>query len=193
MVLFFLVAASAPRAEACSFIIPWYAADPAEKALDAQAPGQVVVHSVEIRRGVDSGGCTSGSSCDDIGWLTLHVTPATDDRTPSARMGYLLRLASGKLPTDLGLPEEPLLASPSGETAVLEWMWADGTGEQESIDFALEVVAVDLAGNLGLPSSSVAVKDSGTGGCRVARRGGPNLGFAVLGLGVLLALRRRGT
>ncbi len=185
-----VVAASRP-AGACSWAgLPPFELDPKEEAVDVTPPSAIgsTTYSVERGRGPQKDGCgTSGSSCDDVGVITLHLGEATDDRTPDASLGYRVEVVSGKAPSD---PSWPTAAVRAHEGRVLYFHWNDGgDDDQEPIDLTFRIRAVDLAGNEG-PPLDVRIRDAGSSedGCRTAR-GGVDLSWAVA-LALLGALRR---
>lgn len=139
-----------------------------------------------------------GSSCDDLGFLTLRFTPAEDDQAPREDeerrddelpgLGYRIDLERGELPEGAGLSTDPRYAMEDEGRAALFVTWIDGgTDDQEALDFALSVVAVDAAGNES-EATEVVVSDPG-GGCSTA----PGASGSGVGLGFVLgalALRR---
>jgi hypothetical protein len=167
--------------------------------LDAQAQGTdstppglptVSVERIGRGKGPQRSGCgESGTSCDDLGTITLLVN-ATDDQTSAESMGYQVELASGSLPSGLDIPS----AAVRTMGGRLYFYWIDGnTDDQEAVSFSLTIRAVDLAGNVGEPAT-IAISDPGSGsGCTVARRG-PASGWHCTAVGILLLaflLRRR--
>lgn len=164
--------------------------DPAEQGVDVTPPGQVVTVAPALKRGVgpSRSGCTgeTATSCDDLGRLTLHIVPPADDRTAPEQLGYLVRVVAGTPPSGLTFPEQALVQYAWG----LDFAWIDGaTDDQEPIDFSIELVAVDRAGNAGPPSAAVRIVDSrDDGGCRVAR--GSDAQSFVLVILALFGLRR---
>lgn len=178
------------RATACSFSQPPSTIDPARRATDQLAPTLPAPTSVTVNRGVGprgAAGCgQSTTSCDDLGSVQIGVA-ATDDQTPAARIGYRLRVVKGSAPRDL-VPQQAIEAV----SGVLFLAWLDGaTDDQEGLDFTLEVVAVDGAGNESAPQS-VRVQDGG-GGCALTGRrpAGAPLALFAAGFIVLTARRRR--
>jgi hypothetical protein len=186
-------AASLPTsARACSFPGPiGHVIDESMQATDQMPPTLAPIPAPEITRGKGSQqtGCSQygSTSCDDIGRIALAVL-ATDDATPSSRIGYRLTIVTGAPPSGLSLPSDAV--EPSGDDLALHWI--DGaTDDQESFDFTLRVVAVDLAGNESVPQT-VRIADDRDHACAVARGGGSRKGLVWLGLlPLLLATRRR--
>jgi len=154
-----LLAAPRPEARACSFPAPEpHTLDLAEVGVDVAAPGPIAAIKTQIIRGRGAD-CGAASSCDDLGRVELTVTPGSDDRTPTDRLGYRLVLVDGRLPTGASLPSEPVRLF-SGRLLVL---WLDGaTDDQEAVSFTLALIPVDLAGNEG-PAFEVRVRDPGSG------------------------------
>jgi hypothetical protein len=162
--------------------------DPAEQAVDVTPPGQVAVMAPQLKRGVgpSSSGCgeRTATSCDDLGTLTLHVVPPADDRTAPEQIGYRIRVIAGTPPSGLTFPDQAVVPY----AGRLDFVWIDGaTDDQEPIDFTIEIVAVDRAGNQGQPSAPVRIVDDRDGGCRVAR--GSDAQSFVLVLVALFGLR----
>lgn len=99
--------------------------------------------------------------------IEIEFTGAKDDRTPRERIGYLVTHVAGTIPYGLSLPSYAWIARPvagddSGEAFRLALMWTDpATGDQEALDFALALTAVDLAGNESAPSSPIRVRHPG--------------------------------
>lgn len=186
---------SAQVAQACSFGANTHQLDPAEKEVDSTPPGTPVVGPVKIARGrgPQRAGCgESASSCDDIGSIEFALS-ASDDRTAASMMGFRIVVARGNAPSSLF----PLSMDvrPSGGTM---WVrWADGaTDDQESLDFDLEVRAIDLAGNVSAEGAVVKVRQD-VGGCSIG--GGSTQtddGMGIVALGMLatwaVGRRRRG-
>ena len=102
-------------------------------------------------------------STDDLGWVTLTVTPPEDDRTPADKMGYLITLVDGTIPDGMTMPSEPWRTT--GGTLTLSWV--DGaTDNHDSFSFTLAITPMDLAGNEG-PAFQLTVSDKdGDAGCQ---------------------------
>ena len=117
---------------------------------------------------MDTGGRCGGASCDEAGIIVIEGL-ASDDRTPQDRIGYLFSWAEGRLPAGMTLSGQALDMPIFDGRFQLEWN--DGaSGDQEALAFALDVVAVDAAGNES-PPQRLRVMDPGSGGCRVAAKG----------------------
>jgi hypothetical protein len=161
--------------------------DPAIAATDQVAPTlpTPVVTSINRGQGPKRSGCGwSGSSCDDLGSIAI-TNLATDNVTPADRIGYRFAVVGGRLPSGFSLPGETVNIFISGGTLWLNWI--DGaTDDQEAIDFSLQIIAVDSAGNESAPQI-VRVHDE-AGGCRIAPAGSSWVGSdTVFLLAVLLS------
>lgn len=184
------LAAQPRRATACSFSQPPATIDPALRATDQTGPTTFEPGPVTIKRGVApqrTSGCGEMStSCDDLGSIQIGVR-AFDDHTAPERIGYRVRVVKGSAPSDL-VPQQAI-EPVSGK---LFLAWVDGaTEDQEALDFTLEIVAVDGAGNEGAPQL-MRIQDGGSGGCALtARRATGAAGAFFAAALVLLAARRR--
>jgi len=169
--------------------------DPSLQAADQVAPVFSSVSVTDIKRGQgpQQSGCgESATSCDDIGIVTL-VLHASDDTTSPEHIGYRLTLQSGTLPAGLMLPADAV--EPGFDDRTLLLVWIDGNSDdQESFDFTLRVVAIDLAGNESA-AQTVRVSDERGMACAVAApHRAPRAPFLVAVLGLVLgwaAGRRR--
>lgn len=167
------LALSSRRSEACDYgALGTHTIDPAEQAVDATPPSAISSPSYTVRRGhaPESDGCReTWDSCADIGSISVHFEPPTDDRTATEELGYRVEVTSGRAPSDPTWPTAPVRAS-NGDT--LFFHWADGErDDQETLDFTLTLRAVDRAGNEG-PATEVRIRHGGSEeGCRVAGRG----------------------
>jgi hypothetical protein len=145
------VAPSIPRpVGACSLVPPdggIHELDPGE-ATDDVAPSAVTV-TATLYQGSNDSGC-SQSTCGDLPpSVGLRIT-ATDDRTPRDLLGYRIRVVRGQPPIGIQLPGSAVRAF--GDDIRLTH------DDDDSIDFDLEIHAVDLNGNLG-PSTVVTIRD----------------------------------
>jgi len=191
MVMVGVLAAGAPRAEACSLApLVEHEILEEERAVDTTPPEAVQGMTVSIKRGVGptSSGCSQmASSCDDLGWIQLDPVGATDDRTEPAQLGFIIEKTAGTLPSGMRLPEGPVRAFEG-----LTLSWIDGaTDDQEGFNFTLDVMPVDLAGNVG-EAFSVRIRNAPEDmACTVGRmNNNSGLVWALLVVG-LVALRRR--
>jgi hypothetical protein len=180
-----LVAALRADARACSVAGPTpYVVDASMQATDHVAPTLEPLSIASLQRGTATGGACSGSSCDGMGSLALTIA-ASDDVTPANNLGYRFSLAAGALPASFFI----LLDQPSQVTVSdgkIWFNWDDGTEDHAPIDFTLQMVAIDRAGNRSAPQM-VRVTDD-PGGCAVAR---PHpRGLAWLVAAALLLVRR---
>jgi hypothetical protein len=184
-------ASTAAPARACSFLGPTpYEVDTSMQATDHVAPTLPPLTVTRLRRGAKTEGCMSANSCDGSGSLAIG-SAATDDVTPATGLGYRFMLIAGTLPRAFSI----LLNQPS-QVVVSDgeiWFnWDDGTENHQPIDFTLQVVAIDRAGNESAPQA-VRIQDD-PGGCAIARPRAPyrGLGFAALAALLLAARRPRG-
>ena len=185
-------AATPTPARACSFAGPTpYVVDPSMQATDQVAPTLPPLSVARLQRGKATEGC-SVNSCDGMGTLAIAGV-ATDDVSPATGIGYRFSVVAGALPPGFSLPAGPTQITISSDQIWLNW--DDGrTSDQESIDFTLQLVAIDRAGNESAPQT-VRVTDD-TGGCAVAGQRAPYRGLAFAMVAALLLAargpRRRG-
>ena len=133
----------------------------------------------EITR-LDGSGCDGSSPCGDL--TVIYLTNlATDDTTPAAKIGYRLTVVAGG-----GFTPYPYAVEPIGINDTLPLYL--GT-HSDDIDFTLEVVAVDSAGNTSAPQT-VRVRDD-AGMCSIGRRGPAGLATLAMGAIALLVVARR--
>lgn len=184
---------------ACSIAAPTaHAVDASEAAVDTSppnGPSKLLVEAVHRGTGpqCDASGVCASTSCDDIGTIQLSWSTGGDDRTPDEALGIRATVVEGTAPDGLWPIDEDIIPwSPGG----MNLNWIDGASDdQEAIDFTLELVEIDLAGNESEPVQ-VRVQHDGTGdakaseGCSVA--GMSSVGWA-LALGVMGVTRRRST
>jgi hypothetical protein len=181
-------AASIPApARACSFAGPTpYVVDASMQATDHVAPTLAPLTVTRLQRGQKTTGCTSVNSCDGFGSLAISVA-AADDVTPATGLGYRFTVVAGTLPPVFSIP----LNQPSQvlvSDGQIWFNWDDGTEDHQSIDFTLQVVAIDRAGNESAPQT-VRVTDD-PGGCAIARPRAPYRGLAFAALAALLLAAR---
>jgi len=175
-------------AHACSVRGPGpYVIDASMQATDHVAPTLQPLSVARLQRGTATGGACSHNSCDGMGSLALTIA-VSDDVTPATNIGYRFSLAAGALPTAFTI----LLDQPSQVTVsdgTLWFNWDDGTEDHAPIDFTLQVVAIDRAGNESA-AQTVRVTDD-PGGCAIARPHPRGLA-CIVAAALLLARRRRG-
>jgi MYXO-CTERM domain-containing protein len=180
-------------ARACSFAGPApYMIDASMQATDHVAPTLPPLSVARLQRGKANEGC-SVDSCAGIGSLAIGGA-ATDDVTAAEDIGYRFSVVDGALPMSFAI----LLDQPSRATVAdgkIWFNWDDGaTADHEPINFTLQVVAIDKAGNESAPQTVRVSHDAGDG-CAVAGEGPPRrllawfVGLALAG--VLVARRRR--
>lgn len=167
--------------------------DPSEQAVDTAPPAAVgePTYSVRRGRGPERSGCSeSGSSCDDIGGISVHLGEVSDDRTLPGEMGFWIELVSGSPPSGINLPSTLVRADSSRS---LHFNWSDGADDdQEAIDFTLRIRAVDRAGNEG-PPSELRIRDDGSSeGCALAASSGLDLIWILLALALLRSRAQHG-
>ncbi len=155
----------APAAFACSIVgNESVTPDPAEVGVDIAAPAALGPVTVNLNRGTrpEADGCGGGAatSCDDIAILDISFDDAIDDRTPAERMGYVVRLVAGSLPTGITLSDEPVRLPGGG----LVYSFGDNSEDQDDIDFTVSITPVDLAGNEG-PGTEVRIRAAGNSAC----------------------------
>jgi len=172
------------RADACSRIGPVpHVIDDALVGVDRTPPTLPKPVVAQVSRH-DGTGCTSSDSCGDFSAANI-TNLATDDMTVANRMGYRFAVVAGTLPAGLDLP-----------TGVVDWtlpdgsLWLNWPGDGDDVDFTLELVAVDAAGNESSPQT-VRVYDD-TGACSIGRRNGFNgAALAIIVFALAIAKRRR--
>jgi hypothetical protein len=169
--------------EACSIATPpRHVVDPALRATDQTPPDLAALSVARIKRGHGGSGC-GGSSCDDIGSVRIAVV-VTDEITPRENIGFRLAFVAGTPPQGLvPPPADPFRTDYTN--GQIDLSWGDGgTDDQESIDFTVEVVAVDAAGNESGPRT-IRVRDGGSG-CQVS--GTSSLSGTVFSSALIVAL-----
>ena len=153
---------------ACSIVMTPHELDPREQRLDRRPPERVEAAVARITRGrgpfFHENGTVTGSSCDDLGVVALRLKSVPkDDRTPSGKLGYRVIHVDGELPASFILSDKPR-RDLTPDRLLIEY-WIDGaTDEQEPVEFALAVIAVDLAGNESAPSEPIWVRNPGRRG-----------------------------
>jgi hypothetical protein len=187
--------AATPPAHACDFPRPTaHLIDPAAQSVDHTPPTTPALTIEKIQRGQGprNDGCgSSASSCDDFGTITLS-NPATDDMTPVEKIGYRFTLVSGSFPVGFAIPTDTIdMPIVDGHT----WIhWIDGAeDEQDSIDFTLQIVAVDSAGNQSAPQTLRIRNDQGGCGVMPARGDAPIEAAILFCVAIAATVRRRRT
>jgi hypothetical protein len=133
-------------AQACSVAGPWpYMIDAAAQATDQVAPTLGPLAVAQLHRGEKTAGCMEGNSCDGNGSLAIRVL-ANDDVTPANDIGYRLAVVAGTLPPSFYIPVDQPTHVPVSDGALV-FNWNDGTDDHPPIDFTLQVIAIDSAGN----------------------------------------------
>ncbi len=185
-----------------------------EMATPQDPPGAIELAEATVRRGRDGGGDDFNGGCateaveeigngittdcpeeqNQAGWVELRFKPPVDDRTPPHKLGYRVVLVEGTLPEGLYLPSNPVRSfKRSTSSYAVHLVWEDGeTNTQEPVDFAVDLIPVDLAGLEG-PAYRLEVLDLGSdgGGCTVAPASRSLLPLLV-GLFCLFVLRLSG-
>jgi hypothetical protein len=182
---------SSLRADACEVAgSREFTLDPADT---AAAPGAVgdVTYTIERGKGPRSEGCgkSSVSSCDDLGFVTLHFGSSPDAATDPTAVGYRVRFVGGALPDDLSVSDAPLLAP----TGMIHLVWIDGASDdQEPIDFSLAITPVAKNGSEGPTSPPVHIRDDGriAGGCSLRGKSAQGAVLPLALLALALVLRR---
>ena len=115
--------------------------------------------------------------------------------TPAEQLGYRFALVAGKLPDGLSLPFQAMVFPVFD--GVISLNWSDrSTDGQDPIDFTVQIVVVDSAGNESVPQIARVYDDPG--GCGILARSGPisacaaAVAIAALAAAMLAARRRRG-
>ena len=149
--------------------------------------------------GAEGCGGSGDPGCDAYGVVHIEINLASDDQTPSVKIGYRFTVASGTPPAGLVFPENPV-ELPPGETAFI-FLWNDGaTDRQEPVDFTLSIAAVDQAGNESTPQT-VVVRDASPGlpnttpyndgNCRISNSRMPPRGVVFMASLLVMAIVRR--
>ena len=124
-----------------------------------------------------------GDSCGDF--VSVELTNmATDDMTSADEIGYRMAVVAGSGFTP---PSGAVRPGISGDTF---WLFLDGY--PDDIDFTLQMIAIDAAGNASAPQT-VRIHDD-AGACSVGRRdraGTASLAIVALALAAVARRRRR--
>ena len=155
--------------------------DPAH-ANDTTPPAASQV-TFSVSRSKIDGGCTAKTDCDgEYGRIYVDIV-ASDDATPVAKLGYLVRVVGGDVPEQLINPWFDSDARQQAEGSISYGFDYD----DNAFDFELEVRVVDLNGNISEPTIVRIHDHQDSGGC--ATGAGSPAAF-VLGA-LLLVLRPR--
>ena len=181
------VAALRADARACKRLGPiTHVVDPSLQETDHTPPTLPAIQRAQLHYGEGSqSGCAS--DCPDVGFISIPAD-ATDDMTAAGKIGYRYTLEAGELPPGLTLPATAV--ERNGSNAVV-MDWDSTTGRP--VDFTLQVVAIDLAGNESAPQS-VAITDDRSHACAVVRAQASRSGVAwtiLVALVASAAFRRR--
>ena len=155
--------------------------DTSMQATDQTPPTLPAIPTPQLHYAEDSSGC-GGSKCGDFTHIAIQAL-ATDDTTLAGRIGHRFMLESGtaqgvNLPTT---PIEPI-------AGVIRIGFDPNAA---ALDFTLQVVAIDLAGNESAPES-VRINDDSGHACAIGQgRRSPTAWTGLLALLAVAALRRR--
>ena len=186
LVVAVIVAALRADARACKRLGPIpHVVDPSLQETDHTPPTLLINRQPLIDYGDSSpGGC--GSDCPDIATIQIWVA-ATDDMTAPERIGYRFTLEAGELPPGLTLPDAGVEPN-APDAVVLDWNGTTG----RPVDFTVQIVAIDRAGNESAPQSQP-IRPKTAMACAVARGDTARPGLiAWLALMVAAGVRRRG-
>lgn len=122
----------------------------------------------------------SGDSCGDF--VSVEITNlASDDVTPANQIGYRLTVVNGSGFTP---PKEDVRPGIFDGTY---WLFLDGYPDE--IDFTLQMIAIDAAGNESTPRTVRVHED--TGACSIGRSGPDGVvTLAIAALALAAAARR---
>lgn len=147
--------------------------DPALVGVDQTPPTLPQPKVAKIHRH-DGTGCMGGDSCGDF--VSVEITNlATDDMTPPDRIGYRMTVVAGGGFTPPAGDVRP------GVTDDTYWLFLNGN--PDDIDFTLQMIAIDEAGNESVPQTVRVQEHSGS--CSV---GHGSRGRAVPLAGAVLVL-----
>jgi hypothetical protein len=177
-----LMMATSPS-EACTFVpsqVSPHMVDPAE-ASDTVAPAIADVVGTYHRN--EPEGCKEpeGSLCEGYAMVSINID-ASDDRTPVAKLGYMISIVPGGDVPD-GMRASWNDPSPVLDNANHDLYWFVSY-DDEDFAFDIEVQVVDLNGNVSEPKR-VHI-ENGSGGCSTTRSD-----WTVVPVLALLLRRRR--
>jgi hypothetical protein len=158
--------------------------DASMQATDQTPPTLPVIPAPTFHYGEDvSDACTA--KCTSPTYVGIPAV-ATDDTTNHYSIGYRFSLASGTLPLDLDLPTAA--RDPVGDVVRVHF----NPDTTPSMDFTLQVVAIDLAGNESAPQT-VHVEHHADSECSIAggRVSRPGVGWIVFAALIVTGYRRR--
>jgi len=180
-----VVTALRADARACSPIDPnKHVVDTSMQATDHTPPTLPAIPPPEFHFADDSSdGLGCGPMCTPFSFVKIPAV-ATDDTTAPGAIGYRLTLDSGTLPPGVVLP---ITATDPHGDAVLVFIGNEAT----SLDFTLQVVAIDLAGNESAPQTVHVEHHSDSCSIAGARPSRPGLGWIALVALIVTAYRRR--
>ncbi|HEY0705639.1 MAG TPA: hypothetical protein VGG33_02525 [Polyangia bacterium] len=123
-----------------------------------EVPRRLELVAAEVRRGrgpCQSGtGSKTGSSCDDLGLISLTVK--LPDAGQACAFAFVMQLAGGAPPSGVVIPPGLLSGTCNALTpnhAGFEFLWSDGnTDQQEPFSFDLEMRAIDGKGKESPPA-----------------------------------------
>jgi hypothetical protein len=158
--------------------------DPVMQATDQTPPTLPAIPEPTIHYGADDSSGCGATKCGDATYIGIAAV-ATDDITAANHIGYRLSLVDGALPPNTTLPTTAL-------APFLDQIRVYFPHDTVALDFTLEVVAVDLAGNES-PPQTVHVHHFESSECSLGRRAGarPALGWIAVVVLIAGAYRRR--
>jgi hypothetical protein len=136
-----------------------FSVDPSLQGIDIEPPGAPAPVSGSASR--FSGKLCRGdtcvvSTCGSTGSVSLRLTPAVDDQTELAELGYRLQLVQGNVAPELEAALSSIVHAPPGVDPDLTLALQIEVPYEEvvSLDATFELVAVDRAGNESMPSEA---------------------------------------
>ena len=176
-----LAAAGAPKpARACDVAGPIpHTIDAAMVGVDVTPPTlpQPTVTKINHHDGT---GCLSKDSCGDF--VSVEITHlASDDMTPAEKIGYRMTVVAGSGFTP---PSGDVRPGVIGDTV---WLFLDGY--PDDIDFTLQMIAIDVAGNESAPRTVRVHEDSGA--CAIGHNHRDGVMALATGALMLAAATRR--
>jgi hypothetical protein len=171
------------RARACDPVTTSpHKIDPAAVGVD-QTPPELAQPAVSDVHAIDHSDQGCGPRCGWDNTFTLSNL-ATDDMTPVGRIGYRLTTVAGTAPKESEWRDGDVIVGASSD-GKLTLFW-DGDLD---VDFTLQVVAVDDAGNESAPQTA-RVQHANTA-CSIGGRGRAGLTPLVVALALAAAAARR--